>query len=232
MRRDVSFSFQAIQSGVHRANRDLTVSAEFYLLTYSDPIGAIFQPQEGQDNDVFEFTKVVAVTHYLYNIEQILGCQNFDSQIQKLALPHLFNSFALKLNLEGLINLTVTGPCPHRACIPASSYFRADGSLDIKVTKLAPRLILRVRFGAEALKIPASIYLRLRAMKLQFHPSNLSGVEFRRPNRWMSKQERSDQPLFFRNMLERSLVKPKRNKEAYVATVAVCDSDAAEAAWF
>ena len=34
-----------------------------------------------------------------------------------------------------------------------SSQFRAGGYLDIKVTNLAPRLILRVRLRAEALKI-------------------------------------------------------------------------------
>jgi hypothetical protein len=43
--------------------------------------------------------------------------------------------------------------CAHRACIPASSQFQAGGYLDIKVTNLAPRLILRVRLRAEALKI-------------------------------------------------------------------------------
>ncbi|MEA2258468.1 MAG: hypothetical protein QOJ51_1293, partial [Acidobacteriaceae bacterium] len=36
---------------------------------HGDPIGAFFQPQQGQNNNVFEFTKIIAASHYLYNIE-------------------------------------------------------------------------------------------------------------------------------------------------------------------
>ena len=69
MRSDVSFSLQAIQSGVHRADRYLAVRAKFDLLAHSYPVGAIFQPQEREDDDVLEFAKIIAVAHYLYNIE-------------------------------------------------------------------------------------------------------------------------------------------------------------------
>src|ERR1700722_10343148 len=49
--------------------------------------------------------------------------------------------------------LTPTTQCAHRDCTPASSQFRAGGHLDIKVTNLASRLILRVRLRTEAVKI-------------------------------------------------------------------------------
>jgi hypothetical protein len=70
MGRDVPFSFETIQSGVYRTNRYLTVNAEFDLLPHRDPIGPIFEPQKRQDDNVLEFAQKIAVTHYLYNIEQ------------------------------------------------------------------------------------------------------------------------------------------------------------------
>jgi hypothetical protein len=73
MRPDVSLSFQAIQSGIHRANRYLAVGAELDLLPHSHPVGAILQPQQRQDNHGLEFATVIAVTHYLYNIEQLFS---------------------------------------------------------------------------------------------------------------------------------------------------------------
>ena len=79
---NVSLSFQAVKGGVHGANGYLTVNSKFDLLTHGDPVGAICQAQEGQDNDVLEFAEEVAVTHYLYNIEEICGCQKLDGQIQ------------------------------------------------------------------------------------------------------------------------------------------------------
>jgi len=49
----------------------------------------------------------------------------------------------------------------------------------------------------------------------------------------MDEQTRTvDRPLFFLTVPERGLGKSKRNKGAYVATVAVYDSNATEAAWF
>ena len=69
---DVPFSFQAIESGVDGANRDFAIGAAFDLLPHADSVGAIFEPQERQDDDVLEFAEIIAVRHYLYNIEQIL----------------------------------------------------------------------------------------------------------------------------------------------------------------
>jgi len=51
------------------------MSAEFNLLPHGDPIGAIFQTQQCQDNDVIEFARVIAAIHYLCNIEQTIAGQ-------------------------------------------------------------------------------------------------------------------------------------------------------------
>ena len=45
-------------------------------------------------------------------------------------------------------SVDANGQCPYPACIWASSQFQAGGYLDIKVTNLAPRSILRVRLRA------------------------------------------------------------------------------------
>ena len=47
--------------------------AEFDLLAHRDPTGSFFQPHKCQHNHVLEFTEVIAASHYLYNIEEILA---------------------------------------------------------------------------------------------------------------------------------------------------------------
>jgi len=65
----VPFCLQTIESGVNGADGYFSVRAKFDLLSHGYSIGAIFQPQKCQDNDMFEFAKVVAFGHYIYNIE-------------------------------------------------------------------------------------------------------------------------------------------------------------------
>jgi hypothetical protein len=69
------FTFQAIERGINCANRYLALCAEFELLPHRDSIGAVFQPQKGENNDVLEFAKIIAPSHYLYNIDQIEASQ-------------------------------------------------------------------------------------------------------------------------------------------------------------
>lgn len=47
------------------------MSAELNFLPHRDPVGPIFESQQRQENDVFEFAEIIAARHYLYNIDQI-----------------------------------------------------------------------------------------------------------------------------------------------------------------
>jgi hypothetical protein len=67
-----SFVLQALQGGIDGSERDLTFRAPFDFLPHSYAIGSIFQPQERQYHDVFEFAEVLASQHILYKIEQML----------------------------------------------------------------------------------------------------------------------------------------------------------------
>ena len=70
-----ALSLQTIKGGVNGPDRHFAAGAELDLLSHRHSIGSIAQPQKRQDNDVLEFTEVIAVRHYLYNIEDIYVCQ-------------------------------------------------------------------------------------------------------------------------------------------------------------
>ena len=69
---DVTLCLKTIQRGVDGANGHLTIGAEFNLLPYGDSIGLISQAKERQDNDVLEFAEVIAISNFLYKIDQII----------------------------------------------------------------------------------------------------------------------------------------------------------------
>jgi D-alanyl-D-alanine carboxypeptidase len=72
VRSDVSFGLQSIQSRVDCSDRYLRLRAVFNFLAYRDTIGAISEPKQCQDDDMFEFSKIILASHYIYNIEKIL----------------------------------------------------------------------------------------------------------------------------------------------------------------
>ena len=65
---DVPLCLQPIKGSVNGANGYFTFRAQFNLLPHRNPIGAIFEPQKRQHDDVLEFAEVIAAGHYLYNI--------------------------------------------------------------------------------------------------------------------------------------------------------------------
>jgi basic amino acid/polyamine antiporter, APA family len=75
-RLDVPFCLHTIEGGVDGADRHLTFSAEFNLLSHGHSIGSFFQPQQRQHDDVLEFTQVIRTRHFLYNTEYIVVVQN------------------------------------------------------------------------------------------------------------------------------------------------------------
>ena len=68
---DVPLGLQAIQGGIDGPDGHLTLGAEFNLLPHGDSIGLISQAEKCQDNDVLKFAEVIAISHFLYNIDQI-----------------------------------------------------------------------------------------------------------------------------------------------------------------
>jgi hypothetical protein len=72
---DVPFALQAIERRINCADRYFSLCTEFDFPPHRDSIRSIFQPQQCQDNDVFEFAEMIASTHYLYNIEQMSASQ-------------------------------------------------------------------------------------------------------------------------------------------------------------
>jgi hypothetical protein len=72
VRLDVPLGLKAVKGRVNGANGHLTIGAEFNLLPYGDSIGLISQAKERQDNDVLEFAEVIAISHFLYKIDQII----------------------------------------------------------------------------------------------------------------------------------------------------------------
>ncbi len=63
MRLDVTLRLQTIKRGIYRTDGNLSAGARFNLLPHGNPISPITQAQERQDDDVLEFTKVIAVSH-------------------------------------------------------------------------------------------------------------------------------------------------------------------------
>jgi len=63
LRRDIAFSLQAIERGIYGPDGNFTIGAQFDFLADGDAVGAVFQAQEGQNDDVFEFAEEVAVAH-------------------------------------------------------------------------------------------------------------------------------------------------------------------------
>ncbi len=72
VRLDVTLGLKTVQRGIYGADGHLTVGAQFNLLPYGDPIGLICQAKKCQDNDVLKFAEVIAISHILYNIDQIV----------------------------------------------------------------------------------------------------------------------------------------------------------------
>jgi len=67
----VAFCFQPIESGIDGADRNFSLRANLDLAANGDAVGLVIQTQNREKHDVFEFAKIVAVGHYLYNIEEI-----------------------------------------------------------------------------------------------------------------------------------------------------------------
>jgi len=68
---DVPFCLKTIQGGVDGPDGHLTVGAQFDLLPHGDSISLISQAQECQDNDVLKFAEVIAISHFIYKIDEI-----------------------------------------------------------------------------------------------------------------------------------------------------------------
>lgn len=60
---DEPLRFEAIKSGVNRADRDFASSAGFDFLTDCHTVGMIFETQKTEYDDVFELTKIIAAWH-------------------------------------------------------------------------------------------------------------------------------------------------------------------------
>lgn len=67
----VTLRLQPVKSSVNRADRYFAPGARFDLLPHGDPVSAIFQPQQRQENDVLELPEVFPSDHYFYIIDQI-----------------------------------------------------------------------------------------------------------------------------------------------------------------
>jgi hypothetical protein len=75
VRLHISLRLQAVQSSVDCTDRYLALGTKFDFLAHRNPVGSIVQTKKGQDNDVLEFTEVIAAGHYLYNIDEIVASQ-------------------------------------------------------------------------------------------------------------------------------------------------------------
>jgi len=92
------------------------MSAKFNFLPHGYPISAIFQPQQGQNNNVLEFAEVVAITHYLYNIEQIfVGHQISLSDAQLIAKPEML--LLVRFTRFGCFSIVTKGVAIGNACV-------------------------------------------------------------------------------------------------------------------
>jgi len=68
---DVPFCLKAIKGGVDGADGHLALGPQLNLLPHGDTVSLISQAQECQDNDVLKFAEVIAVSHFLYKIDEI-----------------------------------------------------------------------------------------------------------------------------------------------------------------
>lgn len=65
----VTFGFQTVESGIHSTDGYVPSNTRVNLLPDRDSIGLLVQPDECQENNVFELAQVIATKHYLYIIE-------------------------------------------------------------------------------------------------------------------------------------------------------------------
>ena len=70
-RRHIAFGFQAVQRGVNCADRNVTLCACGNLLSHRDSIGSVTEAHKCQNHNMLEFPEMIAIGHYLYNIEEI-----------------------------------------------------------------------------------------------------------------------------------------------------------------
>ena len=65
----VSLPLQTIQRSVDSADRNFAARPRRNLLPNSYPVGFLTKTQHGQKDDMLEFTEVISLCHFIYNIE-------------------------------------------------------------------------------------------------------------------------------------------------------------------
>jgi hypothetical protein len=70
-----AFFLEPGQRSVNGSYRNFAAGAKFDFLSHGDSVRSFGQAQNRQNNNVFKISKVLRVGHYIYNMEEMTGCQ-------------------------------------------------------------------------------------------------------------------------------------------------------------